>query len=78
MQSVTVPLSSAPVGRRLRIVSLAAGLGLQQHLADLGLGLGCEIEVIQHGAPGPFLVAVKETRVAIGVGMACKIIVSVE
>ncbi len=65
-------------GKKMRIVSLSGGRGLQQHLVNMGLDIGSEIEVIQHGAPGPFLIAVKETRLAIGFGMAQKIMVYVE
>lgn len=41
----------------------------------MGLDIGSEIEVIKPGKPGPFLIAVKETRLAIGHGIAHKIIV---
>jgi Fe2+ transport system protein FeoA len=78
MKTGIVTLAIAPSGRKLRIVSLSGGRGLQQHLIDIGLGLGSGIEVIKSGAPGPFLVAVKETRLAIGVGMARKIMVAIE
>ena len=63
-------------GQRVRIVSLAGGRGLKEHLAALGLNEGLEIEVIKRGAPGPFLIAVKDTRLAIGAGMANKIMVN--
>jgi ferrous iron transport protein A len=72
-----MPLTMAPRKARLRIISLVGGRGLQSHLIDMGLNVGSEIEIIQPGAPGPFLVAVGETRLAIGHGMAQKITVSI-
>ena len=42
----------------------------------MGLDVGIEIEVLKQGAPGPFLIAFKETRLAIGQGVAQKIMVS--
>ncbi len=78
MKASIVPLTMALPGKKMRVVSLSGGRGFQQHLVNMGLDVGSEIEVIHHGAPGPFLVAVKETRLAIGFGMAQKIMVHVE
>ena len=44
----------------------------------MGLDVGSEVEVIRQGAPGPFLVSVKETRLAIGQGVVQRIMVSSE
>ncbi len=71
-----MPLAMAYPGTKTRIVSLAVGRGLQEHLVNMGLGVGSEIEVIKLGGPGPFIIAVKETRLAIGYGIAQKIMVS--
>ncbi len=71
-----IPLAMAWPGQKVKIVSIMAGRGLRQHLIDMGLNAGSEIEVIKRGAPGPFLIAVKESRLAIGQGIARKIMVS--
>jgi ferrous iron transport protein A len=76
MDTYTKPLSMASLGQKLKIVSLLGGRGLQQRLTSMGLGLDSEIEAIRRGAPGPFIIAVKETRLAIGAGMAQRIMVS--
>ena len=47
-----------------------------QRLIGMGLNIDSEIRVIRKGAPGPCVIAVGETRVAIGAGMAHKIMVS--
>ncbi|MCK4648046.1 ferrous iron transport protein A [bacterium] len=78
VQSKIVSLTMILPGQRVRVVSLSGGRGLRSHLIGMGLNVGEEIEVVHRGAPGPFLVAVKETRLAIGQGMAQKIMVSVE
>ena len=75
-QSRIIPLTMACPGQKVRVVSLMGGRGLRGHLVGMGLNVGSEIEVIRRGAPGPFLIAVKETRLAIGQGMAYKIMVS--
>ena len=71
-----IPLALAYPGQKVRVVSIVAGRGLRQRLISMGLNVGSEIEVIKSGAPGPFLIAVKETRLAIGRGIAYKIMVS--
>jgi len=69
-------LAMASAGEKLRIVSLAGGRGMHQRLSSMGLSVGSEIEVIRKGVPGPFLVASGDTRLAIGAGIAHKIMVS--
>jgi Fur family ferric uptake transcriptional regulator len=63
-------------GRRVRIISLLAGRGLQRHLIDMGLNIGSEVEVISSIRRGPVLIVCGETRLMIGFGMAKKIMVS--
>ena len=71
-----MPLPMVSPGKRVKIFSLAGGRGMQERLISMGLGPGSEIEVIRKGAPGPFIIAVKETRLAVGAGMAQRIMVS--
>ncbi|HEO70121.1 MAG TPA: ferrous iron transport protein A [Candidatus Hydrogenedentes bacterium] len=71
-----MPLAMVEVGRRVRIVAIDAGRGLQARLATLGLVPGTEIAVMQNSGWGPFVVAVKESRLMLGRGMAQKIMVS--
>ena len=72
-----IPLTAAFPGDIVKIVSLMGGRGIHQHLIGMGLDIGSEIEVIHQGVPGPFIVGVKETRLAIGAGMAQKIMVDI-
>lgn len=71
-----MPLLMAPLGKRVKIFSLGGGRGMQERLISMGLGPGSEIEIIRKGAPGPFIIAAKEARLAIGMGMAQRIMVS--
>lgn len=56
------------------------GRGFRMRLVSMGLNVGSEVEVIQggRGSGGPTLIASGHTRLAIGHGMAQKIIVSTE
>lgn len=68
------PLSMASEGTLVRIHTLRAGRGLAQRLTDLGLNVGGEVRVIQRQGAG-LLVARGEGRIALGGGMAAKILV---
>ena len=76
MEKYLTPLTTVSPGNKVRVISLAGGRGMQERLVSMGLGPGSKIEVIQRGAPGPFIVALRDCRLAIGTGMAQKIIVS--
>jgi ferrous iron transport protein A len=53
------------------------GRRILRRLLDLGITTGCEFMVIQGGDTGPVLVQVRGTRVALGHGLAHKLMVKV-
>ena len=68
------PLSLAAAGHDLELVEVRAGRKLTHRLAELGLTPGIHLRVVQdHG--GPLLVCVRGSRIAIGRGMAQKLLV---
>ncbi len=73
---MSMPLASVQAGRRVRLIAVDAGHGLQGRLAAMGLVPGVEIEVLRNSMHGPFLVEVKGSRIMLGRGMARKIIVA--
>jgi ferrous iron transport protein A len=68
------PLSMTDEGARVRIHAHRAGRALGARLTELGLNVGCEVRVVQRQGGG-FLLARGEGRIAIGGGMASKILV---
>ncbi|MCK4994646.1 MAG: ferrous iron transport protein A [Candidatus Omnitrophica bacterium] len=78
MKVSIAPLAVISCGKKVKIVSIVGGRGVREHLLDVGLNVGVELEVLGQGGSGPFLIAVKETRLAIGQGVARKIMVSQE
>lgn len=70
-----VPLSGVPQGARVRVVRVEAGIGLVSRLSAMGLMPGVELFVVANRGSGPALVEVKGTRLALGRGMAAKILV---
>ena len=71
----TMPLALASPGEKVRIQSIQGGGKAARHLADLGLTVGSEVEVISANG-GPMVVAVRGSRVALGRGVAHKVMVS--
>ena len=70
-----MPLAMASAGEKICIVKFASGRGMCQRLSSMGLNVGSEVEIIKKGFQGPLLIEAGDTRLAIGAGMAHKIIV---
>ncbi len=70
-----MPLTIVQPGRTVRLVSVDAGHSLQGQLTAMGLVPGVEIEVLRNSFKGPFIIAVKGSRIMLGRGMAQKIVV---
>ena len=70
-----IPLSSVRTGERVRLANIHAGDGLKSRLAAMGMVPNTEIVVVSNGSPGPFVIAVKGCRIALGRGMARKVMV---
>ncbi len=70
-----MPLAMSLVGQSVSFVGLqGGGRGLSRRLAEMGLVPGERMEVLNRG-PGPFIVAVKGTRLLLGRGMADRVLV---
>lgn len=67
------PLTEVAVGEHVRLVRTAGGRGFVQRLADLGLIPDTEIQVLNN--TGPIILGLANTRIALGRGMAAKILV---
>jgi ferrous iron transport protein A len=68
-------LSAVHGGESVCIRQLAGGMVFMSRLAPLGFIPGARLRVIQNLGRGPLLVAVYDTRVALGRGEADKILV---
>jgi ferrous iron transport protein A len=70
-----LPLCMAGRGMVVRVVGIRAGGGLTRKLADMGLVPGEEIRLVNCQGAGPVLIDLKGSRLALGRGMAMKVIV---
>ena len=73
-QNGYLPLAMVGTGQAVKLVKVAAGRILTRRLAEMGLTPGVRLEVLQDQG-GPLLLAVRDSRLALGRGMAHKIIV---
>ncbi|CAD7773280.1 MAG: FeoA domain protein [Candidatus Methanoperedenaceae archaeon GB50] len=71
-----IPLSMVDGNKEVTVVAINAGRGLQARLFSLGLIPGVTIKVLSNSRPGPVRISIKDTRLALGWGVAQKIIVS--
>jgi len=76
---MSTDLTQLKEGERGKIVDIQGGFGLIKRLDALGIKVGEEITKISSQLmKGPIVLQVKNTQVAIGYGMAKKIIVEVK
>ena len=74
MEGRYMPLTRVYPGQEVTLVDINGGRGIRARLAGMGLIPGVKLSVLRTG-PGPVMVAVRDTRLALGHGMAHKIIV---
>ena len=72
-----IPLAMSPENSRAIIVQVMGGRGLTRRLEELGLLPGTEVLVLKSYQPGPLLISVRGSRLALGRGIAMKIFVKV-
>ena len=75
MTNQGMPLAMARPGEVVTVIGVRAGWGLQRRLADMGLTPGVQIRVINSQMPGPVLIELRGARLALGHGVAQKIVV---
>ena len=76
MSLTGLPLALASAGDHVEVTAIAGGRAMEKRLGDLGVIAGKALKVIQKDGSGPMVVAVGDTRFALGHGMAQKILVA--
>lgn len=72
-----IPLAMVSEGTECQVEEIRGGRGIMRRLQELGFTTNEKIKVLHTNPPGPILVEVKDSRVAIGRGIGMKIIISV-
>ena len=76
MSTMTKTLADLNPGESGIVVAFGGGGEFQRRIVSLGIYIGCEIEVRGGGAAGGMLVAVGDSRIALGCGMARKVMIA--
>jgi len=76
LRQPSLPLYMAAIGERVKITDIMGGREVKRRLTDMGLIVGADIEVISSDPAGPQVVIVNDSRLALGAGVAQKIMVS--
>ncbi len=71
----TMPLSSFSQGEKGYITEIYGGMNLSKRLYEMGFNKGTEVRVIKNDV-GPLIVSLYGSKIAIGRGMAQKIMVN--
>ena len=74
--AITRPLSEVAEGQTVNIIRIDGGRGLRVRLTTMGLLPNTQVTVIHNGRSGPFVISVKNSKMALGSGIVDKIIVS--
>lgn len=68
-------LSRIEQGKDVTLIDIEGGRGIKSKLYSMGLVPGVTLTVLSRNGTGPVMVAVRDSRLAIGYGMAQKVIV---
>ncbi|MEA3428576.1 MAG: FeoA domain-containing protein [Thermodesulfobacteriota bacterium] len=68
-------LSMVDKGKEVTLIDISGGRGVRSKFYSMGLVPGVSLKILNRRGLGPVMIAVKDSRLAIGRGMAEKIIV---
>jgi len=71
-----VPLAFLSEGEEGEIVEMRGGRGMTQRLSDMGFTNSARVKVLSSSPQGPVLIGVRDARIALGRGIAMKIMVN--
>lgn len=71
--AAAVRLSNVAEGQEVEVQSIHGGQELKARLTAMGIMPGARLRVMRNASRGPFIVAVKGSRVMLGRGMAQKL-----
>ncbi|RLE66594.1 MAG: hypothetical protein DRJ38_01330 [Thermoprotei archaeon] len=72
-----IPLAFLPDGAKGIVRGIAGGYGVRRRLYELGFVEGTEVIVVRNMGAGPLIVSVYGSRLALGRGVAMKVLVEV-
>ncbi len=77
MSGKHLPLAMINPSEEVTVAEIRGGRGLVRRLADMGLTPGTTLKVINSQMPGPILIDLRGSRLALGHGVALKVMVEI-
>ena len=75
MAEQSMPLAMVRPGETVSVVGIVGGRGLARRLTDMGLTPGVKVKVVNNHMPGPVMIELRGSKVALGHGVSQKIMV---
>ncbi|RJS69291.1 ferrous iron transport protein A [Candidatus Bathyarchaeota archaeon] len=73
-----MPLAMLSENEEAIVVEIRGGRGLVRRLSEMGFTYGAKVRILHSSSPGPVLVSIRGSRIALGRGAAMKILVNLE
>ena len=73
-----MPLAILSENEEAKVVEVRGGRGLVRRLSELGFTPGAKVKILFSNSPGPVLIDVRGSRIALGRGLLMRIIVDSE
>jgi len=73
-----MPLAMLPENEEAKVVEVRGGRGLVRRLSELGFTPGAKVKILFSNSPGPVVIDVRGSRIALGRGLLMRIIVDSE
>ena len=73
-----MPLAMLPENEEAKVVEVRGGRGLVRRLSELGFTPGAKVKILFSNSPGPVVIDVRGSRIALGRGLLMRIIVDPE
>jgi ferrous iron transport protein A len=74
--TITRPLSEVEEGQTVNVIRIDGGRGMRVRLTTLGLLPKTQVTVVHNGRSGPFVISIKNSKMALGRAVVDKIMVS--
>jgi ferrous iron transport protein A len=70
-----IPLILGKPGEEFEVATVKGGKSFLRRLMEMGIYSGVRVRIISNFGNGPIIIALSDTRIALGKGMAAKIFV---
>lgn len=75
MKAKAIPLAELATGDHATVIALRGGGEFQERMISMGVFVGCKVGVLIAGDGGRMVLVTGDTRIALGHGMAEKVMV---